>query len=217
MRSGILVTALLVSLSAIPAQASIIAYYGDIVQVSPPWSVQEGDYENNTEIRLFAEHSPFFLPQRIRVDITTPGLYDDELDLDPSSFVRKNMYVMTYLLHADPVRPGDDGREYQGRVRFGSQILGVIVLRGRLRNTDALLGAAGTLYPASGDPSTGLELNPDQDWVELINPRTLRVHFRTHGQIDEVRVLVEAPEPGTLLLLGVALIGLGVALRRRVR
>jgi hypothetical protein len=218
MRRVILLAAVIAIMWVVPAHSGIVNYFNDIVLVSPPASVQTGDYQNNNRIRLFIEQAPIRLPSRVRVDITTPGLYDDESELDTDSFIRKTTLVSSYLLHADPVNPGQDGRVYQGRVTFDFPILGVIVRRAHLRNTDDILGALGTLYPDPDPdiaPGTGLELDPNQDWVELIDQYTLRVHYRVHGQIDEVRVLEAVPEPVTALLLGAGLIALGAALRRR--
>ncbi len=211
--SSLVFSVMILLLAAAPAIPSIVSITGNIVIVGPPASVITGQYQNNGNIRLFEEQEAIELTSRVWVDIVSPGRYDEPGDLEDDAFLRRDTMVASYLLHADPRNPP---QEYQGTVEFDMDILGVIVRRNRLRNTDAMLGAPGTAYPDDSYPSTGLELDPDEDWVRLIDQRTLRVHFTVHNAVDEVRVLTAIPEPGSWLLLASGLLGLGLGQRRRL-
>jgi len=168
-------------------------------------AVQFGDLKSDTELFTFQESSSLTLSQSVRVDITSAGTYQCDSSLTPGT-IPAGTEVDSYFLHSEPVH---QPKVYVGSITFSTPILGVIVLDAGLDRTDALLGAPGTLYP-TGNAGRGLELSPTEDYVSLSSDlKTLSVHFTTHSDIDEVRILTAAvPEPASLILAVPALVAL---------
>ncbi|WP_158262661.1 PEP-CTERM sorting domain-containing protein [Photobacterium sanctipauli] len=93
---------------------------------------------------------------------------------------------------------------------FDGLILGVISQRnGNREDISNYLGHPDTIYPGSFR-NRGFER---RDSYELLNDNTLRVNMRVREPGDWIRVITAVPEPATLGLFCMSLLGLG--LRRR--
>jgi hypothetical protein len=205
---------MLASFQAGTAEAGIISTTGAIdVLTSPPLSLKLGGLTSNTELFTFQESSNLTLSQNIPVDVTTAGTYQSKGSLTPGT-ISAGTEVDSYFLHSQPV---NQPQVYFGSITFSSPILGLIVTGLGLDTTDALLRAAGTTYP-TGNVGRGLELSPTEDYVSPSSDlKTLSVHFTTHDDIDEVRVITAAvPEPSSLILAVPSLVALPL-LRRLIR
>jgi hypothetical protein len=211
--------ATLLYLTAAPATAQIIGTAGDAQVIAPPASVVPDQLESPTAIQVFAERSGVILPVDLTVNFTEPGLYDEISDLTGGT-IAAGTIVDTYFLHSDPI--GVTPTQYAGSVTFATDVLGVIVLTGRLELTDAPLGSPTTIYPASGTvPFRDMELQATE-FVQLSpDRRTLRFVAGTAEFTDQVRVITAsaAPESGTLplLALGVGAGGILAARRKQQR
>jgi hypothetical protein len=193
------------------ATADIIGTTGAIDIISPPPSVKSGQLTSNDDIFTFQEQSGLTLPTSVAVDITSAGTYESNASLTPGTIAAGTL-VQSYFLHTDTA---SGSQMYDGSVTFSTPILGVMVLSDTLSNSDSTLGAPGTKYPTH-DSERGLELSSDQDHVTLSSDlTTLTVHFFTHGNVDEVRILTAAPvpEPSSLFVAACAVVASAVAFR----
>jgi hypothetical protein len=182
----------------------------DLLSTPPASLVPPHDPTSDTSIFTFNERTGLVLPSSVSVDITSAGTYQSNASLT-SGTVAAGTDVDSYFLHTDPA---SGSSMYDGSVTFSTPILGVIVLSHTLDLSDSVLGAPGTTYP-TGNADRGLELSANQDFVTLSNNmETLTVHFFTHGDIDEVRVITAAvPEPSSIVLAACGILFLTVALR----
>ena len=98
-----------------------------------------------------------------------------------------------------------------GTITLAEDILGIIINDAPLDNTDAILGAPGTLYPV-GENVRGIELDNVDTLIMLADLRTVSMTLKVSASIDQMRILT-VPEPGMLTLLGAG----GLCLLRRVR
>jgi len=196
------------------SSAAIVGSAGDVVQIAPPPSVVPQALENDSQVYVFDEAQHVGLPTNVRVNISSPGTYDDWCELTPD-VIPAGSEVSSYLLHAD-------NPEFcrwvvlEGSITFDSDILGVIVSKHALNESDAALGAIGTDYP-SGLQSIfrGPELFCGLDSV-VVEPdlRTLTMRLTAGVTIDQIRVITDAPEPTVLSLL---VLGILPAIRTRRR
>ena len=127
---------------ATTAGATIVATVPDAVELVLT-DVRLNQSESDVEIRAFNERGNG--PQCFQLP------YDLQTD---HSVIPKFTWVKSHFIHADPVTT----LLLDGRVRFDTQIIGVISSSAGLDATDALLGRPGTTYPPPGtEPNRGLE------------------------------------------------------------
>ena len=165
------------------ALASIASTSGDAIVVSPPPSVNIGEYESDTEMRVFFERQNLQLLADVAVNISSPGLYDESDDLTPSVISAATL-VNSYFFHCDPVGEPPENLILEGSATFSQEILGVIILDEDLRATDDTLGHPGTLYPSS----CGLNFGTDYISVEA-DMRTVYLHSETGSWLDQMRIV----------------------------
>jgi hypothetical protein len=209
---------LLVVVLAAPVSAAFVTIGAVELADPPPLSVVQGATESNTKIITFPELEDVELLADLAVDITTSGTFGLEAQLTPG-LIPAGTRVSSFFLHFDPVGTPEDpfSAFAAGSLVFESNrpILGVMVLGPALSASDAIVGLPGTTYP-TGDGSRGLGLVP-QDIINITADQlSVTLAVAAGAGVDQVRVIVGVPEPNTVALLGLAVIGL-VGWRRRTR
>ncbi len=165
---------------------------GDIVEVPRPASVAVGEFESDSQIRVFNERQNVMLTDNLVVNITAPGFYHEESNLVDAK-IPKGTRVNSYLVHFDP--------SYflftflSGSVTFGKVILGVIVLESDLDDSD-VLGDPVMSYPPGNLHLRGAELHQTDSVKIEDDRRTLAVELSTRYPMDQIRVIT-APDSTT--------------------
>ena len=183
---------------AATAGGTIVATTPAAVKIAPPPSVEFGQLESNTEIRVFDEQQCVTLQNDLLVDITQPGLYDQQSDLTNSGFIPAGTSVSSHFMHVDKVGdlsgPPPFSITLEGSITTDADILGIAVLQRALNQSD-FLGAPGTAYP-TGDFGRRVELNNAQsDFViEHSDVRTVTLHAQVAQHADQVRVITKCAE-----------------------
>lgn len=180
----------LTSLFVLPLIAqNVITTSGQIKVIKPPASVTRSGLQDNNFIYAFPEAQNVTLASPLSVNISVPGEYFARDHKYTPTVFPKGAKVNSYFIESNTV--GTQTFRYSGSITFKTQVIGLIVGDAYLDASDAVLGAAGTLYPTH-DPKRGLDqVNPDS--ISLSNDRkTVKVLFETHKAIDEVRVITSA-------------------------
>jgi hypothetical protein len=195
------------------SHANLVSYSGNVQLVAPPVTVRRDKFESNQFIRVFQEREAQELRSGVRGDACVPGLYDRNAGLVPH-WIAAGTVVNSYLIHQDTTKNAGV-ITMTGSLTFSEDILGVIVRKHRLRLSDPLLRAQGTLYPQGKKVWRGLELRPLHDWFTISNDmRTISFSIRTNRALDQIRVITAAtpiPAPGVAAILALA----AIAPRRR--
>lgn len=206
-RGGLALAALAL---AQPALAGITSVSGDVVVIDAPETVRGGQFEDDIA-RLFLEKEAFILPTGVMVDAVSGGASLFE-DVDPT-MIQAGLAVDSYFIHVDPIDQIPISTMFT--ITFDGPILGVIISGEHLFASDAMLGAANTLYPNHGRSGRGLDLDSPDAFSISEDQRTLNLEIlRTDRVYDQVRVLVGQPIPGPG---GVALLGAVAAFGSRRR
>ena len=195
-----IVSTAVVGLGSQSAGASVVSQCGPAIAGSPLATVGEGVHENNTALPLFQERMNLTLASALSVDITPTGTYPTKYSsvaqLNPSN-IGAGTAVDSYFVYSDPVGKPTTPVHYSTTLTFSTPILGLIVQDATLGASDGSVGAPGTTYSTA--PFRGLELgtNPiGADSVELVSPNSLYLSLNTSVDVDEVRVITAATEPG---------------------
>jgi hypothetical protein len=177
--------------------ASITSVAGQMTLIAPPPSVELHEVESDTTQFAFNERQCVLLGTPLKVNISTPGTFDDETDLTPASIPAGTM-VSSHFVHADKVGKTGPRAELEGTLTTNADILGVIIKRPALDASD-FLGAIGTVYP-TGLAGRQLNLRKQNDFVIVhATLRSVTVHTDNLLHSDQVRVITECevpPPPG---------------------
>lgn len=170
--------------------------------VPPPIEVGDNN-QNDIHIFAFDEDQNIMINAPLAVDLGTGPVMGD--------------IVASHYIFFDP----GPAVRIQGYIDFDADIFGVITSRPNLIASD-FLANTGVTYNSPN--ARGLE---NGDEVMIVNDgngnlRRLEIDFFAGNPGDYVRVLTmespianQVPEPGTLAIFGLGLLGLGVARRRR--
>ena len=208
-----LILCAMVVIFAVPAPATIIATTGNLVSIAPPVSVKMSGtgLKGDSTIWAFDELQGFRLNADLMVNIATPGTYGLGNETLTPGTIAAGRLVNSHFIHYQP-----ESSSYQnasGSITFDQDILGLIVLSAfvdsdaNLDDTDALLGAATTVYPTGEKDYRGAELDAGGEdeltWLGT-DPRTLtidKLHAKFPG--DQIRVITAAvPEPTSVCRMG---------------
>ena len=205
-----------------PLAANAISVSGDILVLDPPPA-------NAGHMALQSNDHAFFWTERIGVVLTIAepvnvipflnnpsGHYDSgnaQVEATWAGDLSPGIYN-SYFLHGD--KQGSSSVTFAGQITFDSEIEAIIYKQSELVDTDAILGAPGTVY-AGGGSGRIFELDGANNWFTISADR-LTFSFQTvvKHNMDDLRVVTAVvPEPGTALLLGLGLSGYAVWNRRR--
>ena len=184
---------------------------GTFIELSVPFEAPVGggsrvgdDTFQNNNLYAFNEDQNIVIPSALTVDVganSSPEVLSEET------------LVASHYVFFDPAGTV----RIQGYVDFDARILGILTSTDRLAATDFLANTGVTYL----NPTLrGLESNTDSVWIDSINDNRLRLDWTASTPGDYVRVLTErsvlaeVPEPGTLALMSLGLLGLGFSRRK---
>ncbi|HUT08854.1 MAG TPA: DUF1559 domain-containing protein [Thermoguttaceae bacterium] len=158
------------------------------LEADMPGSLVFNSEESNSVAKLYQERAAFTLPSDISVDASSPGTYTGSGG--SGTTIPAGTPVDVYYLHFDPV--GKQRAEiYNGVVRFGGSILGVIYTKGKLDETDGTLGKSGVQYP-TGQSSRNFENGADVITLTEGMDTFVINRFQSTFPGENVRIITEA-------------------------
>ncbi len=160
------------ALGASSAGAVIVAVVPDVVQFVPT-SVVLGATESDVRLIAFNERQCFALPFDLATD---------------HGAIPKNTLMSSHFIHGDPVT----NLLLSGRVRFDTDIIGVISTPAELDASDGPCGRPGVAYPLPGtEPSRGLEPAQADQYMIVAGGRGIAVTMQVppNAASDQIRVL----------------------------
>lgn len=161
---------------------------GNAVRIAPPSSVTPTGVDHPTSVLVFDERQGVTLAAPVRVDFKNPGTYTGTIG---ATYVPAGSIVDSHFVDSSRSAGGVSVRD--ATVTFAQDILGVVATRGKLAETD-VLGAPGTYY-GGAYPSRELDFN--EDWIRIVDARTIQLHVSTTTNTDQVRVLTKHNNPPT--------------------
>jgi len=174
MRTGwkVMAAAVGLAVAATSATAAIVATAPAFVQIAPPPSVVLNQLQSNNVLFAFNERQCFWLN------------YDLPTDQGPIPAFTK---MSSHFLHGDPFNT----LLLDGRVRFNSQIIGVISTTAGLDFSDPDCGSLVTTYPTGTEINRGLE-STQADAYQILGGGFViqaRMDVPVFSFSDQIRVL----------------------------
>ena len=211
--TAILVMLALAGLTAGTASAGISSFNSKVSLESPfPTDLQEGSLESDTQMFLIAEQMDALLLVGLSVDINAPGTYTTPDPLTGGT-LSAGLSVESYLVHFDRVGNASTNTQVTGAtITFDRPILGVIVTTAYHTASDSVVGNAGVTYAVLG---RNLNFGSGDIVTLSADMLTITLNLKESTGVDNIRIIT-TPEPGTLALFGLGIVGLiGARVRRK--
>lgn len=172
---------------------------------SPPDSVTPGSFESNDRVFIFKEQSGLTLRENLPVDIATTGRVD-RFKGRSAPPISAGTSIDSYFVHFDPIGQKNDLLGAEAEFVFEQPILGLIVRKIRLTETDGFLRLPGVTYLSEAAGNNGLEGKgmtktpdaPGVDYLHLSSDRkTLHLHLAASLSIDQLRIITASGPDAT--------------------
>jgi len=203
--------------TAVPYSAGAVSVSGDIAFISSPASVLPGALESSRTAWAFAEQQD--------LDLSGDLMVDELLSTGIAGSILAGTTINSFFLHFDPEGTSNsvpDVTTVNGSLTFATPIIGVIwggvpcahcPVSSMFLDSSDDLGNLGTLYPTGG-LGRGLETedfyarNGTRDFLSFSpDDRTITVSLSALPlRSDQLRIITQLPEPGTLWLMSLGLL-----------
>jgi hypothetical protein len=172
---------------------------------SPPPSVEEGLYENQTQLGAWVEVERLTLPVDVAVDIATPGTYGPAgSPINAPGTLPAGTQVISHYFHGDST--GQSIASWDGYATFDTPILGIQIQQTTMEQSDDLFNVGGVVFDTqSQERDFDTDLRNDFLIWDPADPYTIRFDHAADTGMDEFRVITAAYHveiagtcPGTL-------------------